>query len=249
MEWKTFGKRSFLHAGCNNLLPKELFCTATVSWRGWKELDMMDANLSNILLSPTTSTASRVQPRTEPAPPTSLLSLFLSLSANPQPQQTTALNDRWKKWQMQQQCHKRPLTVACTSQKNSIFSAKNGDDFGPSCSGHLCYVTSPVYCWGKHPGICTLIPPRCSLVQSVVPYSWSLLSITVSFVLLLVFIWRWFFFHTIPQSWWWPPPPVLQLIPLCITANNGCVIRELLETTTGLAGSHWRRWKSKKTWL
>ena len=63
-----------------------------------------------------------------------------------------------KKWQMQQQCHKKSLTAACTPQKTSIFSA-SVDDFGPSCTTHLCYVTSPVHCWGEHPGICRLIPP------------------------------------------------------------------------------------------
>ena len=70
---KDLRKRSFLHSGCNNLLLKELFCAATVSWRGWEELDLMDSNLSNLLLSPSTSTGSSVQPRKEPALPTSFL--------------------------------------------------------------------------------------------------------------------------------------------------------------------------------
>ena len=39
---KDLRKRSFLHAGCNNLLLKEQLCT--VSWRGWEEKELSCCN-------------------------------------------------------------------------------------------------------------------------------------------------------------------------------------------------------------
>ena len=136
------------------------------NWTWWMPI------CPTFLLSPTTSTGSSVQPRTEPSLPTRCV-------VSSCPSQWTHDPDRLlhKKLQMQQQCHKKSLTAACTPQKTSIFSA-SADDFGPSCTRHLCYVTSPVYCWGEPPGICRLIQPQCrlpgcSLVQLVVPSGWS----------------------------------------------------------------------------
>lgn len=63
-------------------------------------------------------------------------------------------------WRMLPQCHRKLEAVACTLQRAAVSPAGEGD-FHPSCTGRLCLWTSPVYCWGEHPGICTLPPPQC----------------------------------------------------------------------------------------
>ena len=82
---KDFRKRSVLHWGCISLSLRELFRAFTVRCRGWEELPIIDVSLCNILLSPTCSTDSRGQARTELAFFISLLILFLSLSELPPP--------------------------------------------------------------------------------------------------------------------------------------------------------------------
>ena len=96
---------------------------------------------------------------------------------------------------MPPQSHRRFLPVTWTLQRTSVSSA-DGDDFGPSCTGHLCCVSSPVCCLCEPPGICTPTRsqcpnPRCSPVQFEEPSSWNRSPPPLS-------CWR------RRQNWWWP---------------------------------------------
>ena len=45
MEWRTCGKRSFFHLGCNSLLLKAMLKALTVWYRGWEVLFMIAVQL------------------------------------------------------------------------------------------------------------------------------------------------------------------------------------------------------------
>ena len=80
---------SFTHLGCISLSLKELPSAVKVSCRGWNFCTSSDVSLSIILLSPTTCTGSRGDPRMELAFFISLSSLFLSAAQTLLLQKTT----------------------------------------------------------------------------------------------------------------------------------------------------------------
>ena len=105
---------------------------------------------------------------------------------------------------MPPRCHEMFKVMSSAPQRASFFLA-DGDDFGPSCTGHPCFQSSPVYCKGEHPVISILPPslcpnPGCSLM-------WSVVSSSRSWSPSLLFYWSLYTggcIHTSWQSRWWP---------------------------------------------
>jgi len=110
---KDLRKHSILHCGSSSLLLKELLRTPTVWCRRWEGFYVIDASLANVLLSPTSLIVSREQSNTELALLTSLLSLFLSLSELPKPQQQRAL-------QMHPLCRKKSQSQCPLSGRSLV---------------------------------------------------------------------------------------------------------------------------------